>query len=1237
MSTLSWLHLSDLHFKAAVQWDENIVLRALLVDVREQIKTNGLALAFIVLTGDIAFQSKAEEYRLATQFFDDLLKETGLPKDRLILVPGNHDVDRGLISRGARAIVKSIDSRAALAEILSAGEDRNLIMRKLARFDDFISEYADGCFFDIDQRYFQVHRFQEADRSVAVLALNTAWLCMGDEDRGRIALGERQVREALAAVEDADLCIALMHHPFDWLHEFDRNDCEPLLMNRCDFILHGHLHRTGILSLATPDEGAMIIAAGACYEHRDYPNSYNLVQVDLETGRGLIHLRRYSDDRGGFWTKDVMTYHNIDDGTFDFKLASGNDGSIHAQSDHVIPPTAGKATEVTVESGAAAVGDGNIALGEGAVMVQGDHAAVQGDIIGGDKIVHVHGTRERQSATPSGDGASHEAAYLRRLINTCNTLPLAIIDPKAVERARRQTMDLLSVYIGLETQTLVKKDPDSDGVRPGSLQSDQQDRHLSVLEVATSQNRLVLVGDPGSGKSTFINFLALCLAGERMEPDGRWVERYLPSWQSGALLPLCIILKEFAVSQYVGPNASALWTFISSGLADNELAAFAPLLRQYLLNGQVIVLLDGLDEVVEEHKRKDVIDAVIDFQATYNHPDNHYIVTCRPYAYKEVESQFQGFVDHTLALFNQEQINAFIECWYEEVCRVGWKSSAEAEEFAQHLKSVVHRPDLMPLAERPLQLTMMACLHFSWGRLPDDRVRLYQEMVELLLVRWQEARLGQSAGITNKVGPDKLKSALERVAFEAHCSQQLSEGPADIDESHLRRVFKDCVGGSWDIAGEILNYIRERAGLLLDKGSGIYSFAHRSYQEYLAGSFLARQPDFPEQTAKRVQDNYGQWREVALWAVGIMARLKGLIYAAMPVVESLCPEGANGKDAAESDWRTNLLAGQALMEIGLEDIGSHGRYDTVVARVRGRLIDLMTLFDKEPGRRLEAGNVLAGIGDPRFSPECWYLPDEDALGFVSIPAGEFIMGSDPAADSDARNEEQKQSTIGLPDYHVAKYPVTVDQYKAFLADSRHETDSGWHRFNKIGNHPVVTVSWYDAMRYCQWLTDVLRASKRTPRPVAELFERKGWVVRLPGEAEWEKAARGVDGRIYPWTGGIDADRANYRITQIGGTSPVGMFPRGESPYGLLDMSGNTWEWTHSLWGEDREKPDYPYPYRPDDGRENESADRSVARVLRGGAFFDLQWDVRCACRDWFDPLSGDGGLGFRVCVAPGFL
>ena len=185
--------------------------------------------------------------------------------------------------------------------------------------------------------------------------------------------------------------------------------------------------------------------------------------------------------------------------------------------------------------------------------------------------------------------------------------------------------------------------------------------------------------------------------------------------------------------------------------------------------------------------------------------------------------------------------------------------------------------------------------------------------------------------------------------------------------------------------------------------------------------------------------------------------------------------------------------------------------------------------------------------------------------------------------------------------------MTVVQFRAFVEASGHRPDYP-DSLKGPDDHPVVRVSWYDALAYCRWLS-----------------ERAAIPVTLPSEAEWEKAARGTDGRIYPWGDEPpDAGRCNFG-GNVGSTTPVGRYsPRGDSPYGCADMAGNVWEWTRSLYRK--------YPYDPKDGRENVEAGES--RVMRGGVFYNGVRYVRCAARYGLNPLSWYGSGGFRLVASP---
>ena len=262
---------------------------------------------------------------------------------------------------------------------------------------------------------------------------------------------------------------------------------------------------------------------------------------------------------------------------------------------------------------------------------------------------------------------------------------------------------------------------------------------------------------------------------------------------------------------------------------------------------------------------------------------------------------------------------------------------------------------------------------------------------------------------------------------------------------------------------------------------------------------------------------------------------------------------------------------------------------------------------------------------PRHKPPAKPTPDVLTitspihLELVRVPAGEFLMGSDPATDKDAFDDEQPQHRVYVSEFYIGKYPVTNAQYEVFVRATGHEEPRHWTRLLRKPkvpsgkeNHPVVWVSWHDAVAFCQWL------SRETGKP-----------FRLPTEAEWEKAARGTDGRKYPWGNRFDKTKLNSREGEPGDTTPVGQYSLdGDSPYGCADMSGNVWEWCAD-WFDEQE-----YQHRKSVVKDPQGPKKGTVRVLRGGAFYASRRLVRCAYRLSVGP---DGRLrlyGLRVVVSP---
>jgi formylglycine-generating enzyme required for sulfatase activity/energy-coupling factor transporter ATP-binding protein EcfA2 len=950
---------------------------------------------------------------------------------------------------------------------------------------------------------------------------------------------------------------------------------------------------------------AVIIGAGAGFETREHHNSFNLVELDTANGRGRVQFYKYLPDHN-HWKKDTDVNPLEDDGSFYFNIGRAFEGG------KTMEATAGEISEKRPTS------ERRIDVKDSRVGVIGDHAKIDGGI-------HFHGKDDPQKLC---------LRYLNDLASETNNLPWASLDPDHADPSRGESLGLADIYTSLDTTELERMETE-DQVRE-YLVRQKEARRISAQEMLNIHKKLVLLGDPGSGKSTFVNFLTHVMAqAGRAENPAEWLSRLKKTgpWDHDVLFPIRVILRDFAaaLSNEVRGGAERLLSYLNSTLEPSGLSDFWSEIYDGLVSTEqpYLILLDGLDEVPSELRER-VVRTIDNFAEKFRH--NRYLVTCRIYAYIGQNYQLKGFQQATLTPFSREQIESFIEAWYHELSLRGRFTKQEADTRAARLKQAASRSDLIGLAERPLLMTVMALLHTFRGQLPDDRVELYQWTVDLLMRRW-DARVSGEKGLLETLNlpglkMNNLEAGLYEVAFHVH-SRQGNEGAADITEETLLKVLKSYLGGSWDIAEKFVNYVRERTGLLIRHKPGAYRFPHRTFQEYMAASHLVVGTlDYPLEASRLVQQDPDRWRIVFILAAGHAARThrQGQAIAS---VTALCPKRIlEVPDAGASGFQIANIAGEALLEIGQVDEKCKPIGDAALVCVREWLLAAMDAHELlSPEERVASGNILSQIGDPRFDPENWYLPGDELVGFIKIPAGPFLMGTAAEDAEGLRKElpdylrgiykvdrEIPQHRVELSEYSIGKYPVTVSQFRVFLQESGHKELKGWENWNRFGNHPTVDVSWHDATAYCEWLT--------------ERFKDRGWRVQLPTEAQWERAARGTKGRKYPWGAEkIDPNRANYYETGINTTSPVGCFPGGISPCGAMDMIGNADEWCRD-WYQD----DY---YAKSPSRNPSGPSKGSNRVIRGGSWDSGAGYCRSASRDSNDPGGRDGNLGFRLVLLPG--
>ena len=779
--------------------------------------------------------------------------------------------------------------------------------------------------------------------------------------------------------------------------------------------------------------------------------------------------------------------------------------------------------------------------------------------------------------------------------------------------------------------------------------------NLTPLEVLARQAapRLVLLGDPGSGKSTLTRRWAGVLAALG-QPEHRqdWVEdeeraadellRVFDRW----LLPVRVLLSQWAQQlPDFRPNATdnacaadllnECWRIYNRTANLGSDAARQRFVAKFVGNApSVLLLLDGLDEVTDPNRRQAVRHALEDFAGTY--PAVPLVVTSRvrPYEALRREKKALSWPTATLDRLTQGAIGHFVDRWHAELVAMHAWEGDQATTRRHHFTEALATPDraeLREMAGTPLLLTMMVKVNYK-ERLPDSRAELYEVFVKQLLFEWERRRQGEEkeqSGLDQllaeaRIPEDQFVYHLNALAYAIH--DGANRDTVDISADRLKRMLMnlhiglkvdddpdqyeddDAVAAALKWARKVMRFIADRSGLINWEDHNVYRFSHRSYQEYLAARWMATGRDFRDKFDSRIDDE--DWRETVLLAIGYQCKVRGAPYDdTLDILYEFWPEEL-GTLAATS--RVLLLGEAFIYQLELKRLGRDKKARNLHADVCRDLTALMqqpalTAYLTDPKAqartRFAAGSLLSALGDPRpgVGVGADGLPD---ILWLPVEVGDFPMGSDAASD------EQPIHPVYLDAFEIAKYPVTNSQYACFVAATDRKPPKHWGGRmppDELRTHPVVAVSWEDAAAFCGWLS-----------------ERCGARIHLPTEAEWEKAARGTDGRTYPWEGVFDAARCNMRDTGIGGTSPVGMFPAGESPYEVADMAGNVWEWVNDWYDKDY--------YRRSPRANPQGPERGTYRVLRGGSWGSNVGSVRSAFRvndfpvDWLN-----FGLGFR-CV-----
>lgn len=740
-------------------------------------------------------------------------------------------------------------------------------------------------------------------------------------------------------------------------------------------------------------------------------------------------------------------------------------------------------------------------------------------------------------------------------------------------------LSLLDMYIPLNAYMVHAQGKNNpyDNTLKTDMYIDSEEVSLGsapLLDLVREQDGLIILGDPGAGKTTFLKYLALHIALDQGKAIG------LESYQLPILIPLSAYANE------LDENDISFFEFIVLFHAKRGLdLTVGALLEKFLEKGIVILLIDGLDEIQSRIQRQDVINRVMDFFTINRQMGNKFILTSRIVGYKEVQVGIVNFRECIVRDFNDEDIQLFVEKWTIAVEQAARGQTLTATQIAQDekrdlLAAIRHNRGVRHLAANPLLLMVLALMKRQGVNLPERRAELYDKYITILLHEWNLARgLGQTPSYSPNV-----RHVIKILAPLALWMHEVNPGIGLVREKDMRRELvriytAQGIANPHKATDSFLQDVRDHASLLIERGNRQYGFIHLTFQEYLAGVAIARkaqQGPTPMVNALLGRLGNNNWHEVSLLAVGYLGIVQESDEIASAVLLSLANQPTDQLNDAL------LLAGEALL-----DVWPDGATHQAFARLSRQLRTLMQDNYANPNHRLQAGLLLADLD----------IEPMNANEFITSPNWNFAIG---------------------------RYPVTNKQFRKFVEDNGYSQENIWWEENALleitnweggqwptsprfwhnrrlnrNTQPVVGISWYEAQAYCRWLTKQLRRTG--------IISVKQ-VARLPTQFEWETAASGTNNLKYVWGHSFDSSKANTKESNFGQTSPVNMYLHGKTTDGIWDLIGNVWEWTIDLH-------DNRYPW------------------LRGGAFWSDAENCTIDSRYRSAPGIRNIDFGLRVVIA----